>query len=325
MKTVKKLILLIVTVSTISGMLTVYALGSGTLAYGAATVGVNYMNVREGPGLSYKIIGETLEEGDIVVILECTNKEWYKINFQGRIGYVRVLLLRDVCTDERFYAQGRASGEWVNLRSNPEIPGKILGTYKKGTEMIVIGIVNGWYRVRLDDKEGYVRSDLMNIVSGYKPAAAAKAQAAASSKGQVMVADPDPNIDTELGQQIADYAVNFVGFPYIYGEAGPYAFDCSGFVEFVFKKFNFKVPRTAGDQNKSQIGNTFGNKNSLAPGDLVFFSKYENSTVTHVGIFIGNDEFVHASTPSAGVIISNIRSAYYTRVWHSGKRFDLTR
>ena len=60
-------------------------------------------------------------------------------------------------------------------------------------------------------------------------------------------------------------------------------------------------------------------KSELQPGDLVFFSS-NGSSVTHVGIYIGNGQFVHASTSKTGVIISNLSSAYYLRVWFGAKR-----
>ena len=275
--------------------------------------------MRAGPGSTYRIVNE-LKEGDIVVILERTSNEWYKINFNGSVGYVSASLLRDILTVENFYAQGYAIGERVNIRDEPKISGKIIGTYVKYTEMTVTGIDNGWYRVKYDGKAGYVRSDAMRISGINKAPVATKTQTPNGATTRGIPADPTIDPDYELGPQVAEYATNFVGFPYVFGSQGPSAFDCSGLVYYVYRKFGYKLSRTAGAQNNDKNGVVFYKIDELFPGDLVFFSKYENDTITHVGIYIGDNEFVHASRPGVGIIISRIDSAYYKKVWHSGKR-----
>jgi cell wall-associated NlpC family hydrolase len=319
MKTVKKLILFIIIMSTVSYMFTYCVSAEGPLAYGAATVGAQGLRMRIGPNSSNKIL-DTLVEGDIVIVLERTNDEWYKINFHGRVGYVSVSLLRDILTEESFYEQGYTIGEMVNLRADPDASGKILGSYGKYTEMSVIGIKNGWYKVRHNGQLGYIRSDLMRIKSVHTASAGSKAKTPAGFTEKRIATNPTINPDSELGPQIAEYAQTFVGMPYIYGSTGPSAFDCSGLVYFIYRKFGYTVSRTAGAQNRDANGEVFINRAELYPGDLVFFSKYQNETITHIGIFIGNDEFVHASREGVGIIISNLESTYYKKVWHSGKR-----
>ena len=127
---------------------------------------------------------------------------------------------------------------------------------------------------------------------------------------------PDPNLP--LGQQIADYGAEFVGIRYVWGGNSPATgFDCSGFTTYVMRQFNINLTRTASGQYKDN--GTQIQKSDLVPGDLVFFSS-NGRTVTHVGIYIGDGKFVHASTPRTGVIISSLDSAYYTRVWWGAKR-----
>ena len=304
MKTVKKLLLVLLAVSIFASMLSVGASANGTLAYGAATVDTASLNVRSGPSMSDTVLA-TLNEGDIAVILERTNSEWYQINFHGVVGYVNTAYLRDVLTAENFNAIGRINGDRVNIRSKPTISGELLGTYPKQTDMTVIGINNGWYKVRHAGHTGYVRSDYMLIVSGTR---------ASSSTGSYSV----PSANLPLGQQIVDYAMGFLGSRYVYGGTSPSGFDCSGFVTYVYKNFGISVSRTAHGQYRDN--GVIVNKADLSYGDLVFFSSNGGSSVTHVGIYISEDEFIHSSTSSTGVIISRLDGAYYTRVWHGAKR-----
>lgn len=100
------------------------------------------------------------------------------------------------------------------------------------------------------------------------------------------------------GQQIADYAVQFVGNPYVYGGTSlTNGADCSGFVQSVYKHFGYSLPRVAADQ--ANAGTKVSTKN-LQPGDLLFYHGYG-----HVAIYIGGGQVVHASTVKTGIKISN--------------------
>lgn len=100
------------------------------------------------------------------------------------------------------------------------------------------------------------------------------------------------------GQQIADYAVQFVGNPYVYGGTSlTNGADCSGFVQSVYKHFGYSLPRVAADQ--ANAGTKVSTKN-LQPGDLLFYHGFG-----HVAIYIGGGQVVHASTKATGIKISN--------------------
>lgn len=100
------------------------------------------------------------------------------------------------------------------------------------------------------------------------------------------------------GQQIADYAVQFVGNPYVYGGTSlTNGADCSGFVQSVYKHFGYSLPRVAADQ--ANAGTKVSTKN-LQPGDLLFYHGFG-----HVAIYIGGGQVVHASTVKTGIKISN--------------------
>jgi cell wall-associated NlpC family hydrolase len=302
MKFIRKLITTLLLISIIASMLATSASAGGKIAYGAATVSTQDLRLRSGPGTSHSIITH-LSEGDIVVILERTDAEWYKVNFHGSIGYVSAPLLKDVLTAENFNARGRLTGDRVNIRSRPKTASDILGTYRKGTELTVIGINSGWYKVKHDGHTGYIRSDFVDIISGYK--------AAVASSTRISPTSPAPAADLTLGQQIVEFALGFIGYKYVYGGASPSGFDCSGLVTYVYKSFGVSVTRTASGQYRDN--GVLIDKSELAPGDLVFFSNNGLKSVTHVGIYIGDDEFVHASRPGVGVVISRLDSSYYKK------------
>ncbi|MBQ8278855.1 MAG: C40 family peptidase [Roseburia sp.] len=102
---------------------------------------------------------------------------------------------------------------------------------------------------------------------------------------------------SNLGQQIADYALKFLGNPYVYGGTSlTNGADCSGFVQSVYKHFGISLPRTSGEQGKS--GRAVDGLENAKPGDLIWYSG-------HIGIYIGNGKIVHASNPKNGIITSN--------------------
>jgi len=111
------------------------------------------------------------------------------------------------------------------------------------------------------------------------------------------------------GKDVVRTASKYKGVPYSFGGTTPRAFDCSGFVQYVFKKHKADLPRTADLQYEKGL---FVTMRQLKPGDLVFFNNGNSSKrATHVGIYIGGNQFVHASTPTVGVIVSDMDSAYY--------------
>lgn len=112
------------------------------------------------------------------------------------------------------------------------------------------------------------------------------------------------------GAEIAKYAVQFVGNPYVWGGTSlTNGADCSGFTMRVMEHFGITIPRTSGAQFNSR--QSLGTDISVAlPGDLIFYSK--NGTINHVAIYIGNNRIVHASSPSTGIKITN--NASYRKI-----------
>lgn len=111
-------------------------------------------------------------------------------------------------------------------------------------------------------------------------------------------------------------ALSFRGVKYRFGGASPNGFDCSGFVMYVFNQHGRKLPRTADKQ--FEVGKPIKRKQELKAGDLVFFETYEKGP-SHVGIYQGNDQFVHASS-SRGVTVSRLSEYYYAKRYLGARR-----
>lgn len=119
----------------------------------------------------------------------------------------------------------------------------------------------------------------------------------------------DSGSSYSIGQEIANYAVQFVGNPYVYGGTSlTGGADCSGFVQSVMANFGIGLPRTAASQSGGGVEVSL---DALQPGDLLFY--YGGSGIGHVTMYIGNNQVVHASNPSSGIIISDM--SYRTPAW----------
>jgi cell wall-associated NlpC family hydrolase len=108
-----------------------------------------------------------------------------------------------------------------------------------------------------------------------------------------------------------------VGSRYVWGASRPGAFDCSGFTSYVMRQMGVTLPRTS----RAQFGaGRAVSRSGLLPGDLVFFRGPSGGGVGHVGVYIGNNKMVHASTPSTGVIVSSLSERYYVSRYIGARR-----
>ncbi|MGC1381990.1 MAG: C40 family peptidase [Candidatus Baltobacteraceae bacterium] len=123
---------------------------------------------------------------------------------------------------------------------------------------------------------------------------------------------------SKIAQQLTHSALHFLGVPYVFGGTTSSGFDCSGFVQHVFAMLGIEVPRTADaqyDVGRPAVGGP-------RPGDLVFFDTYGG--VSHVGIYLGRGQFVHASS-SRGVMVSRLSESYWASRYVGAKRLIATR
>lgn len=120
------------------------------------------------------------------------------------------------------------------------------------------------------------------------------------------------------GSEVADFALQFEGYPYVYAGEGPNSFDCSGFTMFVIRK-TLDIDITHDLFVQIEMGQQVS-QDELQPGDLVFFKNTFRRGLSHAGIYIGGGEFIHAENESTGVVISALNSDYYGSRWYGATR-----
>ena len=153
--------------------------------------------------------------------------------------------------------------------------------------------------------------------------AAASAKAAAqritTAKKAAKKAGKSYHLSTKDREALLRYARYFKGGKYVWGGTTPEGFDCSGYVQYLYKKHHINLPRTAWAQSK--VGTPVA-KSALQKGDLLFFltDKSRGIPVTHVGIYLGNGRFIHAASKKKGIIISPIDHGYYAKKFVTAKR-----
>lgn len=116
-------------------------------------------------------------------------------------------------------------------------------------------------------------------------------------------------------RRVISIALKYLGVPYVFGGTSPYGFDCSGYIQYVFNQIGISLPRTADVQY--EVGKAVP-INKLQPGDLVFFETYEPGP-SHVGIYLKNGDFVHASS-NTGITVTSLYSSYYAPRFLGAKR-----
>lgn len=118
---------------------------------------------------------------------------------------------------------------------------------------------------------------------------------------------------SNIREQIISFAQTKLGSPYVWGATGPNTFDCSGFVGYVFQKAaNVNLPRVSSSQAtfKPKIASM-----DMEKGDLVFFETTGKGRISHVGIYMGNRQFIHASSGRKRVTISSLDSTFYNKTF----------
>lgn len=259
-----------------------------TSGSGYVRITADALNVRAGAGTGYSKVG-SLARGRVVEVLG-TEGGWYRV----ANGYILAEYTEPATAEEAVESLYiRVTAGPLNIRSGPGTLYSRVGSLAQGRVVKVLSVSGGWYGIQ----GGYVSADYVEETD-YTPVAA-----------------------TTTGGEMANLALNYVGYSYVYGGASPsVGFDCSGLVQYVCAQFGYSINRTA----SAQLANgTAVTMDEMAPGDLVFFKKPGSNTtkpVTHVGMYIGGGQFVHASDYGVGVIVSNMTDAYYTTGFVAARR-----
>ena len=133
-------------------------------------------------------------------------------------------------------------------------------------------------------------------------------------------ANNNNNTVSTKANEVMAYAKTLLGKPYVWGAQGPNSFDCSGFTYYVFKnKAGIVLPRTSSAQSKY---GTYVSKSNLKAGDLVFFDTNgaNDGNVSHVGMYIGNGQMIHASYGQKKIVIANFNDSYYQKAYVNARR-----
>lgn len=267
------------------------------------------LRVRAKPNTSAKILA-TAHDGDSVVIIRRVG-QWYLVNYNLHIGYIHSDYVTYKSRENIDLGKGSVDPAVANLRSGPSTASSLVAQLKAGETVQIIGFNTNWYKVTYGSKTGYIRSDLVTLLE--KPAQNYGTAATLTTNGSTGTGASSSS--TSAGQKIADYALQYVGYRYVYGGADPSGFDCSGFVKYVFTHFGYKINRTA----TAQLADGYAvSRNSLQPGDVIYFGY--GSTAQHVGIYIGNNQFVHAQNSSTGVVISSLSESWYANRYLTAHR-----
>lgn len=261
----------------------------------AAGVVKEDVNLRKDPSTDSEIL-TILSTGTTVSILG-EKDGWYQISYDGKKGYMSSDYVASETSASDLSGYAKVTADVLNMRATPDANGEIVAMLEQGEYVSVTGFENGWYKVSYDDFSGYMSGDYLSLVAEKpqpKPAASSGGSSGGSSSSS-LPSGQSAGSGYGSGSAIADYALSFRGVPYVYGGASPSGFDCSGFTMYVYDNFGYSLPHGA----TSQLN--YGSKVSMSdmvPGDLVFFfdSNYASSGASHVGIYIGGGQFVHASS-----------------------------
>ncbi len=254
------------------------------------------LRLRNGVGTDAGIL-TVIPNGTEVDVSGVTDEGWFQVSYNDTMGYVSgeylVLDEDEVQTLETVGepVYGKVIEGPLNVRSQPTADSSRVRQISIGAVVQILDELDGWYEIT----DGYICADYVKIVDASE----------ASSSGS--------------GSQIVDFAMQYLGYPYVYGGCSSRGFDCSGFVKYVYSNFGITLNRTASAQMDHGVAVSMS---ELQSGDLVFFKKAGSSAsrASHVGIYIGGNQFIHASTSSTGVIISDMNSAYYTTGFVGGRR-----
>lgn len=289
----------------------------------------NYVNVRSIPSEEGEILGKLYNNSVGTFISE--ENGWYQISSGSVTGYVKA----EFCvTGEEAVEIAKRVGKRIAtvttqtlfVRTEPNTECSILGMVPEADDLNVLEEIEGWAKVDVEEGIGWVSTEFVSLHSEFvqaesreeeerrlakeeeerQKARAAAAQKAAQSQQNTQSSGSAPAQNTEsysvsggseMGAAVAEYGLQFVGYPYVYGGSSlTNGTDCSGFVMSVYANFGVSLPHSSAADRSQGYG--IDGIDNAQPGDIICYSG-------HVGIYIGNGQIVHASTEETGIIVSN--------------------
>ena len=280
----------------------------------------NYVNVRSLPTTESEIVGKLYNNSVGTFISE--EDGWYLISSGSVTGYVK----GEFCvTGEEAIDIARKVGTRIatvntttlKVRTEPSLEASVLGLVPLEDQLVVLDETEGWVKVDVEEGIGWVSKDYVVLHSEFVQAESkeeeaarlakeaeerararqAAAEKAASSSGSSTPQTYAVSGDSEMGSAVAQYALQFVGNPYVYGGTSlTKGADCSGFVMSVYANFGVSLPHSS-SADRSQ-GSAVDGLSNAQPGDIICYSG-------HVALYIGNGQIVHASNSKTGIIVSD--------------------
>lgn len=286
----------------------------------------NYVNVRSIPSEEGEIIGKLYDNSVGTFISE--ENGWYQINSGSVTGYVKAefCVTGDDAVEiakEVGKRLATVTTQTLFVRKEPSLEASILSMVPEADELLILDEVEGWVKVDVEEGTGWISKDYVSIHSEFvqaesreeeearlakekeerekarrAAAAAAAANTQTTTTASAPVTDYSVGSGSEMGVAVAEYALQFVGNPYVYGGTSlTNGADCSGFVMSVYANFGVSLPHSS-SSDRSQ-GYAVDGLANAQPGDLVCYSG-------HVALYIGNGQIVHASNKKTGIVVSDV-------------------
>lgn len=235
---------------------------------------------------------------------------------------------------------GYVKADGLNIRKEPTTSSEAIHSLSFNSKVKITGEVDGWYRINYNNQVGYVSQKYVSDTKlpettargGYDRTTASEENTVTSQETvEENQVETENEAETEQeqeeesiasasseGNDVVEFAKKYLGYKYVAGGSSPSTgFDCSGFTTYVFRNFGVSLNRSSKDQIKN---GTAVSKSNLQPGDIVIFKNQGKTAIGHVGIFIGNGNFIHAANKKEGVVITALSSSYYSQRYVGARR-----
>ncbi len=282
------------------------------------------VRLREGPGTDKPVLN-TLSQGTVFYEYERkknkAKEEWVKIasSSGGIQGWVRSDFVQK--TEKTPSRPFKVTGQNVNFRSTANIDGEIIAQLPLGTEVAVLGRNDKWAYAWFSGYKGWLYREYIEPLDGGENLPRPDGGKGVKDLGKIPSRPSWKSGSGEpLGDRLIDGAREMLGTPYVWGGESEGGVDCSGLIYKLLTDAGASgkcLPRRASEQ---MAGLGFAvEKEDLQPGDLVFFSTYKPGP-SHVGVYLGDGDFIHASSAKHQVAVGNLSESYYKKRYCGARR-----